>query len=283
MAYIRQTFVDEETVLKAEHLNHIEEGIVANEDAISKKQDTLKSGENIKTINGQSVLGPGNVEVGGGEGIPVSRIVAGVLRYDGTKWTILNNEGHIPINITGVSGDSPDSVTITFPKYAKVNSLVATPDETLAAAGIKCGASVGVDYATIHLRQDRQARLFVQMNSSGTKGTVTRYEGDERTDISGFTVTMKENTTLGNYVRIDDSKENIDGKSIPAIGGAYTCYLLGSKAGYANIQLRNPDGSVSDYKDAQIQMSLTLLNSSPVLTSYETQKGNVWVYGIMEE
>lgn len=244
MSYTKQNFVSKQK-LKAEHMNHIEDGIA--------------------------------------DSVPISRIVAGVLRFDGTNWTILNNEGHIPINITGISGNTPDQFTITFPSYLKVNSLVATPDETFAAAGIKCGASVGVDYATIHLRQDRQVRVFVQMDSGGTSGTVTRYDGDERTDVSGFTATMKQNTSLGNYIRIDDSKGNIDGKSIPVIGGAYTCYCLGSKAGYMNIQLRNPDGSVSDYKDAQFQISLNLLNSTPALTSYEMQKGNIWVFGIMEE
>ena len=31
------------------------------------KQDLLKSGKNIKTINGESILGPGNLVVGGGD------------------------------------------------------------------------------------------------------------------------------------------------------------------------------------------------------------------------
>lgn len=38
------------------------------------KQDTLKSGENIKTLNGESILGPGNIEISGGgaELIPIT-------------------------------------------------------------------------------------------------------------------------------------------------------------------------------------------------------------------
>ena len=244
MGYEKQNFVSGQK-LTAEHMNHIEDGIFA--------------------------------------GVPISRIVAGVLRYDGTQWTILNNEGHIPINITGISGNSPDSVTIEFPKYAKVNSIVVTPDETFAAAGIKCGASVGVDYATIYLRQDRSVRIMVTMDSSGNAGTVSRYETDDRTDVSGFSAKVVQNTSLGNYVRVEDSKGNIDAKTIPLVGGAYSCYLFGCKPGYANIQLREPDGSVSDYKSAQFQMSWSLLNTSPTLTSYEIQKGNVWVFGIMEE
>lgn len=34
----------------------------------TKKQDTLKSGENIKTINNQSILGSGNIDISGGGG-----------------------------------------------------------------------------------------------------------------------------------------------------------------------------------------------------------------------
>lgn len=39
----------------------------AKED-LNNKQDILKSGENIKTINGESILGEGNIETGGGGG-----------------------------------------------------------------------------------------------------------------------------------------------------------------------------------------------------------------------
>lgn len=34
--------------------------------SLDDKQDALKSGENIKTINGESILGRGNIEIGGG-------------------------------------------------------------------------------------------------------------------------------------------------------------------------------------------------------------------------
>lgn len=38
----------------------------AREQAISKKQDTLVSGQNIKTVNGQTLLGEGNIQIEGG-------------------------------------------------------------------------------------------------------------------------------------------------------------------------------------------------------------------------
>lgn len=48
------------------HIAHIENGIAENEKNIGNKQDQLESGANIKTINGQSVLGSGNIAIEGG-------------------------------------------------------------------------------------------------------------------------------------------------------------------------------------------------------------------------
>lgn len=215
--------------------------------------------------------------------VSTNRIIACVARFDGSNWNLINDEGHTPINVTGISGTSTDEFTITFPAYSKVNSLVATPDETLAAGGIKCGASVGLDYATIRLRQDRMVRLFVTTNANGNGGTVTRQEWDTRTDVSGFTVSIKQNTSLGNYIRLDDTKGNIDGSALPTIGGAFNAFLFGTKPGYINIQLRQADGSVSDYKNDEFQIGWPMLNVKPIFTSQEMSKGNIWIYGIMEE
>jgi hypothetical protein len=63
MSYDKQNFVSGQT-LKSEHLNNIEEGIIANENAINTKQDELVSGSNIKTINGKSILGEGDINTG---------------------------------------------------------------------------------------------------------------------------------------------------------------------------------------------------------------------------
>ena len=215
--------------------------------------------------------------------VSTNRIIACVARFDGTQWNLINNEGHTPLNVTGISGTTEDEFTIAFPAYSKVNSLVATPDETLASGGIKCGASVGLDYATIRLRQDRLVRLYVATNDNGNGGTVTRQEWDTRTDVSGFTVSIIQNTSLGDYIRLDDTKGNIDGSALPTVGGAFNTFLFGTKPGYINIQLRTADGNVSDYKNAEFQIGWPMLNVKPIFTSQEISKGNVWIYGIMEE
>ena len=55
MAYTKQTFTSGQT-LKASDLNTMSQGIV-------DKQDKLVSGTNIKTINGQTLLGSGNIQI----------------------------------------------------------------------------------------------------------------------------------------------------------------------------------------------------------------------------
>ena len=79
MPYIKTTWKNKETKLNASNMNHIEDGIEAVEsyiknveattkEKLEKKQDTLVSGENIKTINGVSILGEGNIEAVGPQG-----------------------------------------------------------------------------------------------------------------------------------------------------------------------------------------------------------------------
>lgn len=81
---LKATGVDQKTLaeileaIKAEVDEKIKEGFVSKDelnetkqeltDEIVKKQDILVSGTNIKTINGESLLGEGNIEIQGGGG-----------------------------------------------------------------------------------------------------------------------------------------------------------------------------------------------------------------------
>ena len=69
MAYTKQNFKPEQ-VLTAAELNAMDEQIRLNDDKLrnieSSKQDKLIDGSNIKTINGESILGSGNITISGG-------------------------------------------------------------------------------------------------------------------------------------------------------------------------------------------------------------------------
>lgn len=68
MAYTKQTFTSGQT-LKASDLNTMSQGIV-------DKQDKLVSGTSIKTINGQSLLGSGNLEIQQGDSVVVDNALS---------------------------------------------------------------------------------------------------------------------------------------------------------------------------------------------------------------
>lgn len=92
MAYEKQNWKNlpsKETPVNAERLNHIEEGIYENSIG---KQETLVSGENIKTINNQSILGSGNITIQGGGG-EISPIVSGsILEFPQESSVRVENE-----------------------------------------------------------------------------------------------------------------------------------------------------------------------------------------------
>ena len=87
--------------------------------ALSNKQDTLTSGTNIKTINSQSLLGSGNITVGGGTDVQVngtsitSNDVANIVTN--TAYNASTNKiatmSDIPAVITSVNGLSGGSLT----------------------------------------------------------------------------------------------------------------------------------------------------------------------------
>ena len=65
---------------------------LATKEEVSAKQDTLVSGTNIKTINGNSILGAGNISIGGGGGgsLPTFRMSLSGTTITMTEGTISN-------------------------------------------------------------------------------------------------------------------------------------------------------------------------------------------------
>lgn len=65
MAYTKTNWVNGTTPINDTNLNHMEQGIYDNDQAISGKQDTLVgsgAGQNIKTINNTSIMGSGDLK-----------------------------------------------------------------------------------------------------------------------------------------------------------------------------------------------------------------------------
>jgi hypothetical protein len=78
--------------------------------------------------------------------------VAGVIRrVEPNSWYVIDDSGHKPIGIRNITEDN-DKVTIYYDFNAsKVHTFTITPDETFSRLGLRCGASVGLDKATIYI------------------------------------------------------------------------------------------------------------------------------------
>ena len=117
------------------------------------KQDTLVSGTNIKTINGQSLLGEGNIEIQQSElpiasadtlggvkvGTGLSINPEGVLSADSPEWNNISGKPEDIVNITERLASKLDTAT-----YNSEKSSFATKDELNS----KADASAITDMAT---------------------------------------------------------------------------------------------------------------------------------------
>lgn len=116
----------------------------------SDKQDTLVSGGNIKTINGESILGSGNLTVaGGGEGgVTDHGLLSGLGDDDHTqyhtnargdaRYSALGH-GHAIADVTGlqtaIDGKQATLVSGTSIKTVNGNSLLGSGDITISGGG----------------------------------------------------------------------------------------------------------------------------------------------------
>ena len=78
-------------------------------DKLATKQDTLVSGTNIKTINNESILGSGNINIQGGSGSSEWGNITGTLSDQADLQTALNskaNTSSIPTKVSQLTNDS---------------------------------------------------------------------------------------------------------------------------------------------------------------------------------
>lgn len=99
--------------------------------AVSGKQDTLVSGTNIKTINNESILGSGNINIQGGGG-------GGKAVTGGTNISVTTGETADTINCTLnlVNGGGTDSVKMKNTHSSNGSSSFAIGSDGVKASGL---------------------------------------------------------------------------------------------------------------------------------------------------
>lgn len=200
-----------------------------------------------------------------------TKIIACVARYLNGEWTLLNDDGHVPLNVKSIETLSSGSFRIHHNFDAKkVLSLVCGVDETYAINGFNCGASVGLSNSVINVSKiDNKTSVI-----SCTNGVYSSTD-------SSISVTVQNHATLGNYLRLEH--ENIPGVIGLNSATEYDWKLLGMTGNYANVQpfkngakasLPLPEGKCNFYyqKGSYFTSNITSHPSG----------SNIWIYGIFE-
>lgn len=157
--------------------------------ATSGKQDTLVSGTNIKTINNQSLLGSGNIEIQGGSGGGSNIIELTQAEYDAlTAYT----EGAMYV-ITDAQEINMDNYATTGDIQTALGSYYTSAETDTAISNAVSGKTDKVSVAA----NDFEC-IFPTWNDQGciTGTSATAYQASQNINDSYITVYSDSNITL---------------------------------------------------------------------------------------
>lgn len=201
-----------------------------NKTDIATKQDKLVSGTNIKTINGESILGSGSIAISGGSGLASPWIseekCIGITDNQGFYMGLLNvfgsalygeivydsnNSDHPPLAecVMGLSCDDRTNEIILFSDTeTNVNSLVSLPEDFKTRSQI-------INLGDIATKQDKlvSGTNIKTINGESILGsgniTISGGSGSEMPPLYSHTITLKDSGnsayfTFTIYVRTDE-------------------------------------------------------------------------------
>lgn len=189
------------------------------------KQDTLVSGTNIKTINGQSILGAGDITISGsgsGGDVPIATTeTAGKVKPDGTTITV-TEDGTISANATAPTNMVTTNTAQTI-TGKKVFSNSDNPD------------MITFEYTGAAARP----RGFIGMNANNAGGLISL--GVDYNDRYGANmITVGENISNG----AEPSRKGI--RFSPNTNGLIDCHLVMGTINYASsIGFLNSSGTIT--------------------------------------
>ena len=164
----------------AEDVNLATEGL-ATKSEVNSKQDTLVSGTNIKTINGNSLLGSGNIEIQGGSTIAV----------DNSLSTTSTNPVQNKVITEALNGKASQSDIPT-----KVSELTNDSDFQTASQVATAISGINVPTKVSQLENDSDFQTGTQVSNSiatATSGLATKAELNGKQDKGDYATTAQLN------------------------------------------------------------------------------------------
>lgn len=219
----------------AEDVNLATEGL-ATKSEVNSKQDTLVSGTNIKTINGNSLLGSGNIEIQGGSTIAV----------DNSLSTTSTNPVQNKVITEALNGKASQSDIPT-----KVSELTNDSDFQTASQVATAISGINVPTKVSQLENDSDFQTGTQVSNSistATSGLATKAELNGKQDKGDYATTAQLNGKQDTLV---------SGTNIKTVNGE-------SLLGEGNILIKSVD----------VDSALSTTSENPVQNKVITNKVN---------
>lgn len=189
-------------------------GDYATKTELASKQDTLVSGTNIKTVNGQSLLGEGNIDITGGGTITVDSELSTTSENPVQNKVITNAiNGKQDAGDYALKSEIPDTSELATKEELAAKLDTATYNSEKASFETKENAAatyqVKGDYATTAQLNSKQDTLVSGTNIKTINGNSLLGEGDI-TIQAGGTVDTEMSDTSENAVQNKVIKKYID-------------------------------------------------------------------------
>lgn len=208
------------------------------------------------------------------------RLISGVIRNTGSGWGLINDAGHQPSGISGVTVGADHIVLAHSVGALKVSSLQVTPDETFAGMDIRVGASVGLTETRLYVYREPADRISDYIQWDATNGWTSLYG-----TVSGLSFASGVLTVTHEDLGIDKHSSlvvsNRGGILAQAGGMTATTFQVAFYSGSF--------GSLTSVTTAAATMRFWMTRygrraSVPAIdpTTLSHASGNFWITGLME-